>query len=56
MVVDFGIGDSITLKKSHPCGGSTWSVTRVGADIGLTCLTCGRRITLSRLLVVKNMK
>ena len=56
MGMDFEIGDFITLKKNHPCGGSTWSVTRVGVDIGLACSTCGRRITLSRLLVGKSMK
>ena len=56
MVIDFKIGDPVTLKKKHPCGGSTWSIDRVGADIGLVCSTCSRRVILSRLLVEKNMK
>ncbi len=36
------------LRKSHPCGGYEWKVVRLGADIGLECLTCNRRILLPR--------
>lgn len=36
----------VRLKKKHPCGGDTWQVTRTGADIGMLCLTCGRRVFL----------
>jgi hypothetical protein len=41
-------GDHATLRKPHPCGGFEWVVTRVGADIGLECVTCGRRVMLDR--------
>jgi hypothetical protein len=44
----FKVGDRITLKKKHPCGGSDWEVYRIGADIGMKCLTCERRMMLSR--------
>ncbi len=44
----FEVGDRITLKKPHPCGGREWSVYRTGADIGLKCVTCGRRVMLPR--------
>jgi hypothetical protein len=47
-VTPFAVGDRITLKKKHPCGGSDWEVYRIGADIGLKCLTCQRRMMLSR--------
>jgi hypothetical protein len=40
------IGDVVRLKKAHPCGGKYWNVVRVGAEIGLTCTTCGRKIML----------
>ena len=43
-----GIGDVVRLRKQHPCGGFEWEVTRLGADIGLRCLTCGRRGLLAR--------
>ena len=41
-------GDVVALRKAHPCGGTDWEVTRVGADIGLKCLVCGRVIMLPR--------
>ncbi|MBN4064974.1 DUF951 domain-containing protein [Dehalococcoides mccartyi] len=44
----FMVGDRITLKKKHPCGGLDWVVYRIGADIRMKCLTCERRIMLSR--------
>ncbi|MBM3957641.1 MAG: DUF951 domain-containing protein [Gemmatimonadetes bacterium] len=44
----FAVGDRVRLKKPHPCGGREWVVYRVGADIGLRCLTCGRRVMLRR--------
>ena len=44
----FNVGDRITLKKKHPCGGSDWEVYRIGADIGMKCLTCERRMMLTR--------
>lgn len=42
------VGDVVTLRKPHPCGGLSWRVTRVGADVGLECATCGRRVMLDR--------
>ncbi|MFW6103068.1 MAG: DUF951 domain-containing protein [Chloroflexota bacterium] len=41
-------GDVVALRKPHACGGVDWTVTRVGADIGLSCVTCGRVILLPR--------
>lgn len=48
--------DVVRLKKPHPCGSTDWRVVRVGADIGLKCLGCERRILLSRREVAKKMK
>jgi hypothetical protein len=42
------VGDVVEMRKAHPCGGLQWQVVRVGADIGLVCLTCKRRIMLPR--------
>jgi hypothetical protein len=46
--LDVRLGDRITLAKAHPCGSSTWQVTRLGADIGLVCEGCGHRVLLER--------
>jgi hypothetical protein len=41
-------GDVLRLRRRHPCGGTDWLVDRLGADIGLTCLTCGRHVLIAR--------
>ena len=44
------------MKKAHPCGGSEWEVVRLGADIRIRCLTCDRRVMLSRSELAKRTK
>ena len=48
MVTEFRLGDSVRLKKGHPCGSYDWQIMRLGADIGLRCVGCQRRILLAR--------
>jgi hypothetical protein len=55
-IVEYRLGDVLRLRKPHPCGGYEWRVTRLGADIGLECLTCGRRVLLERREVEKRTK
>lgn len=40
------VGERVRLRKAHPCGGREWTITRTGADIGLQCDTCARRVFL----------
>ena len=42
------LGDVVKLKKLHPCGANEWAIVRVGADIGLKCRRCERRVMLVR--------
>jgi hypothetical protein len=56
MLPDLEIDDLLRLRKPHPCGSTDWVVVRIGADIGLKCLGCGRRILLPRREVVRRMK
>jgi hypothetical protein len=42
------VGDVVEMRKPHPCGGVIWEIVRVGADIGLVCQKCGRRVLLPR--------
>ena len=53
---ELGFGDIIRMRKPHPCGGYEWRVVRLGADIGLECLGCGRRIMLERRSLKNRMK
>ncbi len=55
-VTPFAVGDRITLRKQHPCGGKEWDVHRIGADIGLTCIKCSRRLMMSRSEVERRMR
>jgi len=42
------LGDIVQLKKKHPCGGYEWQVVRLGADIGIKCLVCHRKVLMKR--------
>jgi len=54
--LEIHIGDQVRMRKPHPCGGYEWEVVRVGADIGVRCLTCGRRVMLPRSKFEKRVK
>ena len=56
MVLEIKIGDVVQLKKVHPCGGYDWQVVRLGADIGIKCLKCQRRILLTRSIFERRVK
>lgn len=47
-VIPVNVGDTVQLRKPHPCGSDRWTVYRVGADIGLRCEGCGRMVMLPR--------
>ena len=48
MPVEITLNDLVRLRKPHPCGGYEWRVVRLGADIGIKCTLCGRRVLLPR--------
>lgn len=50
------MGDIVRLRKLHPCGSDRWEVVRLGADIGIRCLGCGRRVLLPRRKFEKSVK
>jgi hypothetical protein len=54
--MEIKLGDVVRLKKRHPCGGYQWQVTRLGADIGINCLTCRRRVLLERAVYERRVK
>jgi hypothetical protein len=56
MSKDVQIDDLVRLRKPHPCGSYEWRVVRIGADIGLKCQVCGRRVLLSRRNFNKRVK
>jgi hypothetical protein len=56
MLPNLELDDIVRLRKSHPCGSFEWKVVRLGADIGLECLRCGRRVLLPRRQLARQLK
>lgn len=54
--MDVRVGDVITVKKPHPCGGKEFDVLRVGMDFKIRCRTCGHEIMLPRVRIEKNIR
>ena len=53
---EMDIEDVVRLRKPHPCGSFDWKIYRMGADIGLECLRCGRRVLLPRRVLARRLK
>ena len=49
------LGDLVRLQRRHPCGGDTWLVDRLGADIGLRCQTCDRHVLVERRTIERRL-
>ena len=56
MAIDIKVGDLLRMKKTHPCGNDLWQVSRLGADIGMTCQKCGRHVLLARSYLERRVK
>ncbi len=56
MPIEIRLGDVVRLRKPHPCGSYEWNVVRLGADIGMVCAKCGRRVLLPRREFEKRIK
>jgi hypothetical protein len=56
MLPDLQLNDRLRLRKPHPCGSYEWTVVRMGADIGLECLGCKRRVLLTRRELSRRLK
>ncbi|GAA6490830.1 DUF951 domain-containing protein [Candidatus Bariatricus faecipullorum] len=54
--LNYEVGDTVRLKKKHPCGSFEWEILRVGADFRLKCAGCGHQIMIPRRQVEKNTK
>lgn len=56
MLPDLQLNDTLRLRKPHPCGSYDWKVVRLGADIGLECCQCKRRVLLTRRELSRRLK
>lgn len=55
-IVRFSVGDTLIMKKPHPCGENKFKVARTGSDVRIICLKCGRDVTVERLKLEKNIR
>lgn len=54
--MDVRVGDTLEMKKQHPCGGKTFTVLRSGMDFKLRCCTCGHEVMVPRAKAEKNIR
>ncbi len=52
----YKLEDHVVMKKQHACGTNEWIITRMGVDIKLKCVSCGREIMMERLEFEKKLK
>ncbi|MFV0250238.1 MAG: DUF951 domain-containing protein [Bacilli bacterium] len=55
-MLEYKLNSKVMMKKSHPCGFNEWGVVRLGADIKIKCLNCGRSIMIPRVEFNKKLK
>lgn len=54
--MDVRVGDTLNMKKAHPCGSKQWLVLRTGADFRLRCAGCGHEMMIDRFKIEKNIR
>ena len=54
--MEYKLGDKVVMKKEHPCKTNLFEVVRVGVDIKIKCINCGRTIMLPRVEFNKKIK
>jgi len=52
----FKLNDIVVMKKPHACGENKWQIIRMGVDIKIKCLNCGREVMLDRMEFVRKLK
>ena len=55
-ILALALADHVRLRKPHPCGSTDWRIVRLGADVGLKCDGCGRRVLLPRAEAERRIK
>ncbi len=53
---NYKLNDLVQMKKNHACGTNKWQITRVGVDIKIKCVQCGREIMMERIEFEKKLK
>lgn len=52
----YTLNSKVIMKKAHPCGTNLWEIVRLGVDIKLKCVNCGRTVMMDRLEFERKLK
>ncbi len=55
-IIKFKVGDVLEMKKVHPCGNKHFRVLRVGSEMRVVCLGCGRDMNIDRIKLERATK
>ncbi len=47
-MMELHVGETVVMRKPHPCGSRDWELLRVGADVRAKCCGCGHELMLPR--------
>ena len=54
--MEYDLNDIVEMKKEHPCKTNAFEIVRVGADIKIKCVNCGRVVMMPRIEFNKKIK
>ena len=55
-MIRFEVGDTLIVKKKHPCGSFAFTVLRGGSDVRVVCQQCKRDMAHARDKIEKMIK
>ncbi|MBE6576691.1 MAG: DUF951 domain-containing protein [Ruminococcaceae bacterium] len=55
-ILKFEVGNTVELKKPHPCGSKLFKILRVGSEMRIVCLGCSHDMTIDRIKLEKAVK
>ena len=54
--MQIAVGDTVELKKPHPCGSKRFLILRVGMDFKLRCTGCGHELMAPRAKIERSIR
>ena len=55
-ILKLSVGDVVRTRKAHPCGSDQWEIIRLGADVRITCVGCGRSVLMPRVKLERRVR
>jgi len=52
----YNLESHVIMKKPHACQTNEWIIKRIGVDIKIKCVNCGREIMMDRLEFERKLK